>query len=150
MPFEVKNETVVLPASGDKIPIHQSSSNAPKVIQAPYSGIYTPTLTNTTNIAASTASVCQYMCVGDLVTVSGKINIDPTATGLITMGISLPIASDLASDNQCAGVAAQASGSTGQNGAISGDSTNNRATLNSITSSLAAFDWFFTFTYRII
>jgi hypothetical protein len=58
------------------------------------SGTYTPTLSNTTNIAASAAFVCQYQRVGNVVTVSGRVNITPTAASVASeLGISLPIAS---------------------------------------------------------
>ena len=68
------------------------------------SGTYTPTLTGVTNIQGLTAFVCQYSQLGDVVTVSGQINIDPTAAGDTVFGISLPIASNFASRTQCGGV----------------------------------------------
>src|SRR5439155_66361 len=45
------------------------------------SGTYTPTLTNSVNVAASTAYTCQYLRVGSVVTVSGQMDIDPTGAG---------------------------------------------------------------------
>lgn len=57
------------------------------------SGTYTPTLVNATNVAASTPSVCTWMRVGNVVTVSGNLDIDVTAAGLSELTISLPIAS---------------------------------------------------------
>lgn len=114
------------------------------------SGTYTPTLTNTANIDASTAFVCQYMRVGNVVTVSGTVNIDPTsATTLTTLGISLPIASNLSSYVQCCGTAN--SRVAAAYGDIQGDATNDRATLNFINgASTANAGWFFTFTYTVL
>jgi hypothetical protein len=67
------------------------------------SGTYTPTLTNTTNVAASTAFTCQYMRVGNVVTVSGRVSIDPTSTGNTKLEMSLPIASNFAAIEQAGG-----------------------------------------------
>ena len=69
-------------------------------------GSYTPTLTGVTNVAASTAYACQWMRVRDVVTVSGKVDVDPTVVGSTKLGISLPIASNLSAAEQCAGVGA--------------------------------------------
>jgi hypothetical protein len=58
------------------------------------SGTYTPTVAGLANVDATTANECQYMRVGDVVTVSGRISIDATATGTLTrVSCSLPIAS---------------------------------------------------------
>jgi len=111
------------------------------------SGTYTPTLTNESNITASTAYQCQYMRVGNTVTVSGKINIDYTATGSATLGISLPIASDIANDNEVAGTM---NAEVNNGGVIRGDATNNRAQFYINTGSSAGYDYFFTFTYQIL
>lgn len=113
------------------------------------SGTYTPTLTNVTNLSASTAYSCQYIRLGNIVTVSGKVDIDPTAAGLTKLGISLPVASNLANSNECAGTAAS-SGIAGQSAAILGDTTNDRAQLEYIAVDLTNQPMYFTFTYRII
>lgn len=56
------------------------------------SGYYTPTLTNTANIDASTAYACVYSVSGDVVTVSGTVDIDPsTASTATELRMSLPI-----------------------------------------------------------
>lgn len=88
------------------------------------SGTWTPTLTNTTNITASTARTCMYIRVGNVVQVSGNIDVDATAVGDIVLGISLPIASNFTA-------AADAAGTTGVNnsstdGFIQADTTNDR------------------------
>lgn len=68
------------------------------------SGTYTPTLTNTLNLTASTAYVCQYMRVGTVVTVSGRIDVTPTTlTANTQLDISLPISSNFTLGNQCGG-----------------------------------------------
>jgi hypothetical protein len=115
-----------------------------------FSGTYTPTLTNTTNIASSTAAVCQYMRVGNVVTVSGTVTIDPTATGRIVMGMTLPIASNFAGANECGGTFASSGTTTVNVGSIAADSTNDRATFDGVTADAASRVYAFSFTYRII
>lgn len=62
------------------------------------SGTYTPTLTNGVNITAETQALAQWMRVGNVVTVSGGMQLDPTAAAtLTTFNLSLPIASNLTS-----------------------------------------------------
>lgn len=111
-------------------------------------GTYTPSLTNTTNLDSSTTFQCQYMRVGSVVDVSGKVSINPTAPGSVVLGISLPIASDITAPEGCAG-AAVASGIAGQSAAILGDATNNRATLQFIAVDLTDQPMYFDFTYLI-
>jgi len=112
-----------------------------------YSGTYTPTLTNTTNLDASTAYLNQYMRVGSVVTVSGRVDMDPTATGNTELGVTLPIASDVSGTEQVAGVF-HGLGTT-EPGVIFGDATNNRATFQHNAVGTANRTFYFTFTYRI-
>jgi hypothetical protein len=116
-----------------------------------FSGTYTPTLTNTTNIAASTASVCQYMRVGNVVTVSGTLDIDPTATGRIVLGMSLPIASNFSGANNLGGTFYATGAVTGTNGGgTQGDATNDRAEFDGQVADVANRRYAFSFTYRVI
>ena len=113
------------------------------------SGAYTPTLTNVTNLDGSTAFECQYLRLGSVVTVSGKITVDPTAAGAVQLGLSLPIASALAAAEQCAGVAASP-GIAGQGAAILADATNDRAEMQWIAVDTTSQTMAFTFTYRVL
>lgn len=114
------------------------------------SGTYTPTLTNVTNLDASTAYSCQYLRVGDVVTVTGRVDIDPTTTALSTrLNISLPIASDFTALNECAG-AASAFTVAGQCAAIIADATNNEATMRWKASDTSNVAMMFSFSYRIL
>lgn len=115
----------------------------------PYSGTYTPTLTNVTNITASTAYPCQYMRVGNTVTVSGKVDIDTTAAAAIELGISLPISSNFANDYECAGTGVAVI--SGEDAAyIKADTVNNRASLNQVKADVTNHAHYFTFIYQII
>jgi hypothetical protein len=115
-----------------------------------FSGTYTPTLTNTTNIAASTAYVCQYMRVGSVVTVSGRVDIDPTVAGRIVLGLSLPIASALTAAEQLGGTFVAAGVTTVNLGSIGADATNDRATFDGVVADVANRSYHFSFTYRVL
>lgn len=113
-------------------------------------GTYTPTLTNVTNVTASTAFACQYSRVGNTVTVSGYCNVQATAgTTLTELGISLPIASNLANAQECCGTAA-AYGTVNQSGAILADVTNDRASLRYLSVDTTNRSMGFIFTYQVI
>lgn len=113
------------------------------------SGVYTPTLTNVANLDGSTAFECQYLRVGSVVTVSGKVSVNPTAGASTQLGISLPVASNLGAAEDCSG-SAFASGIAGQGAAILGDAANNRAQMQWIAVDTTDQPMFFTFQYSII
>lgn len=109
---------------------------------------YTPTLTNTTNIAASTAAVTHYYRVGDVVHVWGVVDIDATAaTTLSEMGMSLPIASNLASVSDLSGTGSFEDNTIAQ---IKGDSANDRATWKFTPQTDTNNKYSFYFTYKVI
>lgn len=113
------------------------------------SGTYTPTLTNVANLDSSVAYVMQWMRIGNTVTVGGKIDVNPTAAGLVQLGISLPVASDFTGNFQCGGAAASP-GVAGQSAAITGDITNNRAEMQFIAVDLNNRAMYCTFTYTVV
>lgn len=111
-------------------------------------GTYTPVLTNVLNIDASTPFVCQYVKVGDMVTVSGVVNIDPTALSATQMNMSLPIASNFIGSNNCGGAAYAAA--VAQGAAIYGESATDTARFEFLATTTANAAMSFSFTYRII
>lgn len=114
------------------------------------SGTYTPTLTNVANLDGSTAYECQYMRVGNTVTVSGKADVDPTAGATLTqLGISLPITSNIGSEQDCCGTA-NAAAVASMSGAILGDSANDRAEMRFVSVDTTNKGMYFTFTYQVI
>jgi hypothetical protein len=120
-----------------------------------FSGTYTPTLTNVANIdiPASTAYTFQYMRVGNVVTVSGKIDVTVTGTGLTRLNVSLPISSNFSAEENCAGTAVMTASSVSINipATIRADTTNDVAEMRywgNLTGMAQAY--FLTFTYRII
>lgn len=111
------------------------------------SGTYTPTLTNVANVTASTANACQWTRVGNVVSVSGSLDVTPTLAALATLGISLPIASALTLATQCAGTACALGVS--MPGSVSGDAANDRAQLDTVAA-LGANTMFFKFQYVVL
>ena len=109
---------------------------------------YTPTLTNTTNLAASTAYACQYMRVGNTITVSGRVDIDATGAGAILLGLSLPVASNLGASIQCCGTAVSPTDT--ECFAITGDSSNDRASIEGLAVNTGNHAIYFSFTYLVI
>jgi hypothetical protein len=68
------------------------------------SGLYTPTLYNETNIAASTAYQGMWARIGSLVIFSGTVAIDVTVAGAFVLGISVPVSSAFTDVGQASGV----------------------------------------------
>ena len=116
------------------------------------SGTYTPTLFNTTNVAASTPQVTQWIRVGNVVTVSGNLTIDPTAaTTVTTLGVSLPIASALTNSEQLGGTAVRAPSIAALAGWLTADFTNDRANLQYFNDTdVTSLVWTFHFTYLMV
>lgn len=113
-------------------------------------GKYTPTLTNVANLAASTAYECQYIRVGNTITVSGKVDVDPTLAVTSTqLGISLPVASNFGAAEDCAGTAFSPTIS-GMGAAILADTTNDRAQMQFVSSDTNSNAMYFTFTYEVL
>lgn len=112
-------------------------------------GVYTPTITNVANLAASTAYQCQYVRVGTVVTVSGKVDIDVTAAVATQVGISLPIASNIGANEDLGGTASSAATLT-ESAAILGDATNDRAEMQFVAINITNRSWYFQFSYRVI
>lgn len=118
------------------------------------SGTYTPTLTNVANVAGSTSAVCQWMRVGNVVTVSGSISIDPNVGGftITTFGISLPIASNFTGVSQCGGTAVRSTTivtSLFEGGRIYADAVNDRAECQFMANDTANLPMSFQFTYLV-
>ena len=126
-----------------------AASAAPVWDNTILSDTYTPTLTNTTNVAASTAYQAQYLRVGSTVYVSGRVDVDPTAAGQVVLGISLPIASNFGADEDCAG-SASAIAVAGQSAGIHADTTNDRAIMEWIAVDTANRAMYFQFGYQVI
>jgi hypothetical protein len=119
------------------------------------SGVYTPDLTNGANVDSSVPYECQYMRVGNVVTVSGMVSINVTTFNTFPTYITmtLPIPSALSALEQCGGSALPNDDSLENNGAI--------AIFAAVVANQAAFqftsglsvgtdDYSFSFTYLVL
>jgi hypothetical protein len=113
------------------------------------SGTYTPTVTTVTNVSGSpTVSVCQYQRVGNVVTVSGRIQITATAGSTNTeLQLTLPIASDFADSGEAGGTASGWDTSTSC--AIFADTSSDIVTLKFVAPNTSAQYYSFHFTYKV-
>lgn len=116
-------------------------------------GTYTPTLTNSANLDASTVlgTTLNYTRIGNQVTVWGVITLDVTAaTTTTTLGVSLPIVSAFTAIEHASGQVVSGS-SGGSYGSVLADATNDRAQVN-ITSGSNTSELTYTirFTYTLL
>jgi len=115
-------------------------------VTATVEGTYTPTITNTTNVAASTAYVTHYQQTGNTVRVWGEISIDATASLTVTeLGVSLPVASALTTTQDLSGHITFEDNTTMQ---IKGDVVNGRAVVRGLPQTATNNRYSFTFTYK--
>lgn len=115
-------------------------------------GTYTPTRSAEANLDANvTPSQFQYMRVGNVVTVSGRVTaVDPTLTATATSyELTLPIASNIGAVEDCAGTAF-CGAIAGMGAAITGSVANNTAVVSWISSDITSQAWSLHFTYEVI
>jgi hypothetical protein len=115
-------------------------------------GEYTPTLTSGTNVdLVSNSYSVRYIRVGNIVTVTGTVNLDPTATGIIVYYVSLPIASNFTSINDAHGPCG-GSGSesyAGMVGLVSADFANDRLQVSYAATTTDQHASSFTVSYTV-
>jgi len=113
------------------------------------SGTYTPTITNITNVSSSTPLACQWIRVGNVVTVSGGYTITPSSTAIYQIELSLPIASTLSGVYQCGGTCSAAGGGNDKV-CFSANTSTNRAIGDGSNNMVGSHNAFFSFTYLIL
>lgn len=119
-------------------------------LHVPQSGVYTPALTNDANVAASGSYTCRWMRVGNVVTVSGRIDVTCTAAAntLTRVYMSLPVPTSMANDFELAGAGTM--GQSSYQAALAlGDAVNDRARLQFLAAQTASAALIFTFTYTV-
>lgn len=118
------------------------------------SGTYTPTITNTSNVSASSAPTpLQFIRVGNVVTVSGQINVTPTAAAANTeVRITLPVASNLAAVGNLVGTleTTTGAGNARVTGAIVGETSVDLARVLFDAQGTASHQLFCMFTYVVL
>lgn len=111
-------------------------------------GTYTPSLTNITNVTGSTSYVAQYLRVGNTVTVSGKVDIDPTVAGAIEVRLSLPVATaSFGNESNACGSAVNSSGVAARMMAQVGGTTIRIVSGTDVDEINRG--WYYNYTYRI-
>lgn len=110
-------------------------------------GIWSPGLTNITNADSVTGNACQYIRVGSVVTFSGVLQIKPSATGIVTVDISIPVPASFTGFSQAAGTARSSGGEI--SGTISANAAAGSLTLTLSSTSTTSRNVAFHGTYRI-
>lgn len=111
---------------------------------------YIPSITNLVNVDSATPYQCQFYRVGNLVTVSGQVDIDATTTATPTqIQMSLPIASVFTSTGNLGGSAFNGA-TQGEGVAIFANTSNYTALFAYNCVSTVSRSFAFSFTYLVI
>lgn len=116
------------------------------------SGFGTPTATDISNVDASIPGEEHYQRVGNIVTVTGTIEIDATAANTATeVHLSFPIASAISSQTQGSGlITSQTSATTASTGYILASIANDRAILTITPQTTSNTIYSYTYSYRVL
>jgi hypothetical protein len=110
---------------------------------------YTPTITNVTNVTSSAPTLCNYMRVGNMVIVYGRVDLNITSAEAVFIGISLPIASAFVAETDLHGTSSSDLNNISA-GAVYADATNDRAQLTAVSSSTGSHTVYFSFMYTVL
>ena len=113
-------------------------------------GTYTPTLTGVANVTSTTSRLATYMRVGNTVTVAGQLDVTPTGAGTVSIGISLPVASNFSTVYQAGGTGHCAAAVTGHGMFIAADVTNDRVQADYYDAIGSTDTFSYTFTFQVI
>jgi len=116
------------------------------------SGTYTPTITAVDNCTLASTQPAQWMRVGNVITVAGTCFISVTLAGSSTsFRMSLPVASNFASKNQCGGVASNyVGGSSDDTFGASADFTNDQVVFGATPPNGGPNNLSYTYTYSVV
>jgi len=112
------------------------------------SGTYMPTLAMVANLGTVTPFTCQWIRVGNVVTVSGQVNTDPIAAATARFSMTIPIASAFDTINEAGGTGS-AYAVPQATYAIYADTTNDKVIFDGVIQDTLNRAYFFTFTYLI-
>lgn len=132
-------------AAQDAIDAAQDAASAAKDV----GGSEALTFLDGTNLdgAPVTIGVTHFQRVDDTVTVSGRVTIDPTAGAATEFGIPFPTGHGIANVAAATEVHGHLICANGDVGLISGDVTNDRASVNYTSTDGTATTGYFTFSY---
>ena len=112
------------------------------------SGVYTPVATGITNCDAVTAYECTWVQIGNIVQVSGRVDVDATANGDTLWSLTLPVPDDLTAIGDLAGTASRRSSSLTSPGSVYAGTLNDRAEFRMNIASTSNQEVYFNFSYR--
>lgn len=113
------------------------------------SGTYTPSAILGGSMTSCTPGVCQWMRVGDVVTVSGKAVVEMSAGVGSTFRLSLPVASNFTDDGQAAGTASGQPLSSSLEGRVYAETSEDRLAVSASFPLGTSSIWFHA-TYLIV
>lgn len=116
-----------------------------------YSSTWTPTITNGSNTASSTAVECLFTRVGNQVTFAGQVAITPTLAATETrITMSLPVASDFTVARDAGGTFWSSTSATqNQGGAILGEPTADALAFRMTPATNTLSTYYFSGSYRV-
>jgi hypothetical protein len=112
------------------------------------SGTRTATADNLSNCDTVTPLTEQWMRVGNVVTVSGGVEVDPTAAGTTSFTLDLGIATNATVVENISGIAVTTSGAVA--GSVSANFVSNLATIVFTAASGAAVEFRYMYTYVVL
>lgn len=114
------------------------------------SGMHTPTVSATTNVAGWSVITAAYMRVEDVITVSGQVSITPTTTGPVAFTLDLPAGITGITGAMLHGVGAYRDVTTGVTGAVhASKGAGDNAQFRFVTADINQLDIRYTFTLRV-
>lgn len=120
------------------------------LIKRSESGFYTPVAGIVANLDAVIPEEAQYMRIGNVVHVAGRVQVDPTSASTLTrLTLTLPIPSEFDSDGDAAGTAFSRGMDHGAE--INADAGNNLAELSFLSNATVSNQsMYYTYTYKVL
>jgi hypothetical protein len=113
-------------------------------------GVNTPV--GVTNVQAVVAGNQQWMRVGNIVTVSGALQIDPTsASSAVVVALAFPVASTITAGDQVGGTASGVGATVNMGARVIGDTAGHRAFISYVAdTNTGNANWSYQYTYIVI
>lgn len=115
-------------------------------------GTYTPTWTLVSNLVANPDTyICNYVRVKNMVTVTGRVDIDPVSINTLTVAsVSIPFELEFVAETDASGVAGMRAGAA-YSGAMYAMAGQDQVRISFQTmTEVGRRAWDFSFTYRIV
>lgn len=119
------------------------------LINAMDHGVWTPTLTNSSNISSSTAYEGQFIRVGDIVHCSVAVEITPTSAAACQLQLTLPVVRANNFADAYSGSGAGAVAAISLSGAMNSVATTKKMVLKFLAPATTAREWRLTFSYKL-